>query len=82
MSWDSPWSGSRPWSVLQLDLAQMVMDICNPLEITSFIIPNNFCFNITKKSCPGTLLGQVPDLGVYYSWTSPRWSWTSENHLK
>ena len=50
MSWDSPWSGPRPWSLWQLDLAQMVMDIQKPLEITSFIIPNIFCYNnIAKK---------------------------------
>ena len=30
ISWDSPWSGPRPWSLRQLDFAQMVMDNLHP----------------------------------------------------
>ena len=74
-----------PYSRLSevLDLTQMFMDIQKQLKTTTFIIPNNFCFNkIAKKSFPGTPLGQVPDLAVWGGWTSPRWSWTSRNNLK
>ena len=63
--------------------SQMVMDIRKQLKTTTFIIPNNFCFNnIAKKSFLGTPPGQVPDLAVWGGWTSPRCSWTSGNNLK
>ena len=68
--WDSPWSGPRPCSPRWLDLNQMVMDIQKQLKTTTFIIPNNFCFNnIAKKSFPVTPLGQVLDLAVQGVWT-------------
>jgi len=53
------------------------------LQITLFVIPNNFCFNnIAKKSFPGAPFGQVPNLGLLGAWTWPRWSCTSRSNLK
>ena len=79
--WDSLGSMPYIWVSEALDLTQMVMDIQKQLEITIFIIPNNFCLNkIAKKSFPGTLRGQCPTLGCRRLWTSPRWSWTYGNN--
>ena len=53
------------WLSEALDLAQMVMDIPTQVQITIFIIPNNFCFNnIAKKSVPGTPRGHALLLAV------------------
>ena len=54
ISWDSPWSGPRPCSPRCLNLTQMAMDIRKPFKTSTFIIPNNFCFNnMAKKSSLG-----------------------------
>ena len=81
--WDTPGSMPYIWVLEAVDLTQMVMDIQKQLEITIFIIPNNFCFNnVTKKSVPGRAQVQCPTPGCPRLWTSPRWSWTSVNTVK
>ena len=63
--WDTPGSMTYIWVSEALDYTQMVMDVQKQLEITIFILPNNFSFKkIAKKSFHGTPLGPVPDLGV------------------
>ena len=52
-----------------LDLTQMVMAIRNELELTSFIIPNNYCFNnLAQKINPRLPRGSPWSLP--YSWES------------
>ena len=41
----TPWSLPYSWQSEVLDLAQMVMTIRKQHKMTSFIIPNNYCFN-------------------------------------
>ena len=54
----TPWSLPYSWKSEVLDLAQMVLTIRKQHKMTSFIIPNNYCFNkLAQKSIsdvPGT----------------------------
>ena len=81
----TPWSLPYSWQSEVLDLAQMVMTIRKQHKMTSFIIPNNYCFNkLAQKSILGiqrALHGHCPTPGSRRRWTSPRWSWPSGNNL-
>ena len=80
----SPWSQPYSWESEVLDLAQMVMAFRKLLKMTSFIIPNNYCFNklaqISITGNPGAPHGHCPTPGSLRLWTSPRWSQTFSDH--
>ncbi len=65
----SPWSQPYSWESEVLDLAQIVKAIRKQLKLTSFIIPNNYCFNnLAKKINPRFPRGSPWSLT--YSWQS------------
>ena len=80
----SLWSLSYSLESEVLDLAQMVMAIRKQHKMTSFIIPNSFCFNKLAQNSipgnPGAPHGHCPTPGSLRLWTSPRWSKTFSDH--